>query len=253
MPERGALVIYGRGDSLGNFKFFADDLRTTELASYGEHIEIVNIERRDAFFQLLLKPPIQIKELHIYSHSIGGGLFLGYGDKSLDGERSRIVDFKRGGRANYISVLNVEKGAVLTDDFIRKPYSEYRDKIRANFAPNAKIKIWGCNSGWVGWRYSDEDQNGNSVYDLDASATSYYWRALNEFNSPKPAIAQVFANYFQVPTYGAGSGSSVQVKYKGKWVSSPDFLKVTRRRSVNEADVLRLAPDKGDYNEYQPQ
>ena len=36
MPEKGALVIYGRGGELGNFKFFADDLKTTELAAYGK-------------------------------------------------------------------------------------------------------------------------------------------------------------------------------------------------------------------------
>lgn len=29
MPEQGALIIYGRGEKLGNFKFFADDLLTT--------------------------------------------------------------------------------------------------------------------------------------------------------------------------------------------------------------------------------
>jgi len=253
MPERGALVIYGRGADLGNFKFFADDLRTTELASYGEHIQIVNVERRDAFFELLLKPPLIIQELHIYSHSIGGGLFLGYGDTAFDMARKSIRDERRGGRANYISVLNAEQGSVLTDDLIRAPYAQYRDAIRSKFTPNAKIKIWGCNSGWNGWLYSDKDRSGNYVYDLDAPAESYYWRALNEYNSPKPAVAQAFANYFRVPTYGAGSGSSIQVKYKGRWVSSPDFLKITRRRSVNEADVLRLAPDRGDYNEYQPQ
>ena len=49
MPERGALIIYGRGAELGNFKLFADDLVTTELAGYKEHNKIVNIERRDAF------------------------------------------------------------------------------------------------------------------------------------------------------------------------------------------------------------
>ncbi len=33
MQEEGALVLYGRGAGLGNFKFFADDLVTTELTS----------------------------------------------------------------------------------------------------------------------------------------------------------------------------------------------------------------------------
>src|SRR5262245_65348313 len=93
----------------------------------------------------------------------------------------------------------------------------------------------------------------NYVYDLDAPAETYYWRAIIEFNMPKPSIAQAFANYFQVATYGAGSGSSIQVKYRGRWVSSTQFLKTTHRKSVNEGDVLRLAPDSGDYNEFRPQ
>ena len=216
------------------------------------HIQIRNIERRDAFFQLLLKPPLIIQELHIYSHSVGGGLFLAYGDQSIYDGRNNLTAPRRGGSANYNSVMNAEIGAILTDDFIRPPYSSYRDQIRKNFASNAKIKIWGCNSGYVGWLYSDEDANGNYVYELDAPAKSYYWRALNEQNSPKPAVAQAFADYFNVPTYGAGSGASIQVKYKGEWVASPVFLKATRRRSVGESDVLRLAPDKGVYNEYKP-
>ena len=255
MPEAGALVIYGRGDELGNFKFFADDLRTTELSSYGKHIRIVNVERRDAFFQLLLKPSLVIKELHIYSHSIGGGLYLGYGDEFLAGQRQATMNRHKGGRTPYMEVLNTEQGAVLTDDLIRSPYADYRSRIRANFAPNAKIKIWGCNSGYTNWLYSDYISNTSheTTADPNAPALDYYWRALNEVNTPKPSIAQAFANYFRVRTYGAGSGSSIQVRYKGNWMSSTSFLKVTRHRFVTEADVLRLSPDVGDYNEYRPQ
>ena len=153
---------------------------------------------------------------------------------------------------SYLTVLNTEKGAVLTDDLVRPPYNGYRDKIRANFDTNAKIKIWGCNSGVTDWVYGDPMATGGSTADPNAAAEYYYWRALNELNVPKPSIAQAFADYFRVLTYGAGSGSSIQVRYKGNWMSSPSFLKTTKRRFVNEADVLRLAPDKGDYNEYKP-
>jgi len=251
MPQRGALVIYGRGADLGNFKFFADDLITTELASYGkENTSIKNIERRDAFFDLLLKPPLIIRELHIYSHSIGGGLYLGYKDPALSNERGLVAATTKPG--SYLTVLNTEKGAVLTDDLVRQPYLGYREKIRANFDSNAKIKIWGCNSGITNWTYGDPTASGGSTADPNVAANYYYWRALNELNVPKPSIAQAFADYFRVPTYGAGSGSSIEVKYKGEWVSSTSFLKATRRRFVNEADVLRLAPDKGVYNEYKP-
>lgn len=253
MPDRGALVIYGRGADLGDFKFFADDLEATDLTRYAGHVVKKNIERRDAFFEILRKPPLIIKELHILSHSIGGGLFLGYGDRSLDSGRGAIVDVRRGGRATYTSVLNAEKGSVLTDDLIRSPYAGYRDEIRRYFEKDAKIKIWGCKSGYTNWLYSDQDDDGRPVYDINVPAKQYYWRALNEHNSPKPAVAQAFANYFGRSTYGAGSGSSIQVRYKGKWVPQATFLKSTGRKSVGEADVLRLAPDKGEYNEYKPQ
>lgn len=253
MPNQmGALVIYGRGAELGNLKFFADDLKTTELAKYGDNIQIRNVERRDDFFRLLLKPPIIMRELHIFSHSIGGGLFLGYKDKTLADERSKIVDSKRGGKANYFSVLNVEKGAIFTDDLIRAPYIGYREAIRSRFAADAKIKIWGCNSGVAGWLYGDEDAGGNQVYDINAPAEYYYWRALNEYNLPKPSIAQAFADYFRIPTLGAGSGANIQVLHRGRWMPKPEFLKAARRKSVGEPDVLRLAPDRGDYNEYKP-
>jgi len=256
MPEEGALVVYGRGADLGNFKFFADDLVTTELTSFKrENIVIKNVERRNVFFDLLNNPPFtfKVKEFHIYAHSIGGGLFLAYKDQAVQNLRNGIVAPARGGTASYTSVLNTEIGTIFTDDLIRSPYSGYRTRIRTLFSNNAKIKIWGCNSGVANWVYSDEDSNGNLVYDLNAHANSYYWRALNEFNMPKPSIAQAFANYFQVTTYGATSGSSIQVKYQGRWVSSPEFLRATRRRTVNEQDVLRLAPDRGNYNEYRPQ
>jgi hypothetical protein len=56
--KRRALVMYGRGGSLGNFKFFADDLVTTELSGYPRaDVAIENVERRDAFFAVLNRHP----------------------------------------------------------------------------------------------------------------------------------------------------------------------------------------------------
>lgn len=256
MTDEGALVVYGRGADLGNFKYFADDLVTTELTSFDKkNIVIKNVERRNGFFDLFNNPPFafKLKELHIYSHAFGAGLCLGYKDPALGIARNAFTDLARGGRATYLTVLNTEEGTVFTDDLIRIPYKDYRGKTAPLFSKDAKIKIWGCNSGIVNWTYSDEDRNGNDVYDLDAPASYYYWRALMEQNTPKPSIAQAFANYFQVTTYGATSGSSIQVKYQGSWVASAKFLKTTGRRFVTEKDVLRLGPDKGVYNEYKPQ
>jgi hypothetical protein len=255
MAEEGALVIYGRGADLGNFKFFADDLVTTELTAFKkEDIIIETVERRNGFFDYLKDTAFKfkIKEMHIYSHSYGGALSIGYKDPTIAKSRESFNDTARGGRTNYLNVLNNEVGHIFTDDLIRKPYIDYQTKIRTIFAPNAKIKIWGCNSGIVDWKYSDQDNAGNYVYDIDAPAAYYYWRAINEMNNPKPSIAQAFADYFQISTFGATSGSSIQVKYKGKWIGSPNYLKQTGRRYIVESDVMRLAPDVGDYNEYKP-
>jgi hypothetical protein len=254
MPEEGALVIYGRGGGIGNFKFFADDLVSTELTSIKrQNIVTKNVERRKDFFDLLnMQFAFKLKELHIYTHSIGGGLFLAYGNPSLQEARRMVASQRRGQTATYLRVLDTEAGTIFTDDLIRAPYKDYRTRIRALFSDGAKIKIWGCNSGVSNWVYSDIDTNGNRVTNPNATARFYYWRALNEFNFPKPSIAQAFADYFQVRTYGATSGSSIQVRHRGRWLSSPDFLRTTSRRAVNEQDLLRLAPDRGDYNEYRP-
>ena len=155
-----------------------------------------------------------------------------------------------------MEVLRTEQGGVLTDDLIRPPYSSYRDEIRKNFDKNAKIKIWGCNSGVSNWIYSDptsETDHDAATGDPDAPALYYYWRSLNEINTPKPSIAQAFADYFNVTTYGAGSGSSIQILYKGKWMwADKKNLKAIGRRYVGEADVLRLEPTGGVYYEYKP-
>jgi hypothetical protein len=249
-----ALVIYGRGDSLGNFKFFADDLVSTELSGFDKkNIIIKNIERKNDFFDFLVSHPFaaKIKELHIYSHAFGGGLSLGYGDTSFSFSRQALAGRSRGGSANYLSVLNNEVGTVFSDDLIRTPYLSYRTRIQSLFARDSKIKIWGCNSAIPGWEYSDTFGEAE-IYDINAPADYYYWRALNELNMPKESVAQAFANYFQIKTFGATSGSSIQVKNRGKWQSSPSFLKQTGRKFVTEKDTLRLAPDKGIYNEYQP-
>lgn len=250
MADEGALVMYGRGAELGNFKFFADDLVTTELAAFDKKLIVIkNVERRNLFFDLLRKPPFpfKIKELHIYSHAWGAGLSLGYKDPALDAAINAIISKKKGEKANYLSFLNAYQSTVFTDDFIRAPYKDYKAEIKSNFAPNAKIKIWGCNSGVADWVYNDPDERGNPVYDTDAPASMYFWRALNEMNTPKPALAQAFADYFGIVTYGARSGSSIQIKVKGKWVSSAKV-----GRPVGERDLLRLNPDEGEYYAYQP-
>ena len=126
---------------------------------------------------------------------------------AIDIARIALADRSRGRRATF-----------------SPPYRDYVVNLRPLFSKKAKIKIWGCNSGIGNWIYSDEDERGNQVHDLDAPASYYYWRALNEQNRPTPSIAQAFANYFQVSTYGATSGSSIQVLHQGRWIATPKVL-----------------------------
>jgi hypothetical protein len=107
------------------------------------------------------------------------------------------------------------------------------------------------------WRCSDNYPDGSSVYDptIDVDpvnpAFRYWWRALNTHNVPKPSVAQAIADFFGTPTFGARSGSSIQVLYKEQWVSSTRY-KTSTSKWPGEAQILRLHPDRGDYLEFKP-
>jgi hypothetical protein len=140
--------------------------------------------------------------------------------------------------ATYDRVVVAEVGAVLTDHFLAAPFSSSRSAASAAFSAGASIRLWGCNSGIANWVYSDDSE-------------AYYWRALNERNTPKPAIAQAFADFFNIPCFGAQSGASIQVLHKGVWISSAAYKKSVGRWP-GEPQILRLHPDRGAYVEYKP-
>ena len=256
-----ALIIYGRGDTLGDFKIFSRDLASRLSRGHAaspsgtfpaSRIVQVNIERRVGFFDYLKDPPfrhtMKIKELHVFSHSIGAGLFLSYGDAAVAQLRVQAMQAAAllGRNINYDEAVNAEVGAILVDDFRRAPYAGMRAAIRANFESTAFIKLWGCNSAITGWTYGD-----NGVTDPADTSVPYYWRAFNERNVPKPSVAQAFANYFGLTTYGAAAGSHIEVQHGGAWVSSARY-----RRDVGRwpSGMLqhRLTPDRGSYNAYTP-
>lgn len=261
MAELGALVVYGYGAELGDFKAFADDLKTTDLAKRFKIVEIVNATLRSDFFKVLesFGAKQMIGELHIYTHAWGGGLAFGYKTRVTQENRSRVYQqtIARKRKIQYIEILDTEIGILFTDDLIRSPYNSKQAALRVMLAKDAFIKIWGCNSGVANWRYSDSNVDGSALYDeavqLDPNneAIGYYWRALNRQNTPKPAVAQAIANFFNCPVYGATSGSSVQVQYKGTWISSDGYRKATKRWPT-EAQILRLHPDKGNYKKFDP-
>jgi hypothetical protein len=248
VADEGALIIYGNGAELGNFKFFVDDLATTELnKKYGKNVRSVYVNRGRGLLNELINHDTKkwmIKELHIFSHSIGAGMFLGYHDDTINRLRQATYTKPDGTikRARYEDVVAAEIGSVLTDHLVIPPFSTSKMSARAAFSTkDALIKIWGCNSGVINWVYWDGD---------DPSAP-YYWAALNEKNVPKPALAQAFADYFNQTTYGATSGASIQVFHKGMWKGADVYKKETGKWA-GEPQILRLHPDKGNYAKYVP-
>jgi hypothetical protein len=260
MPDQDiAVLLYGNGADLGNFRFFADDTATEliRLKKFDKStIVITQTMDRASFVAAIKAIPLgqRIKELHVYSHSIGAGLYVGYHEATAAAHRLAAMNLSSGSgtKITYDQVLNAETGGILTDHLIRDPMESDHAILKAKFAPGAMMKLWGCNSGVSGWLYSDRNTPTNSyVTAQDAPADVYYWRALNTQNVPKPSIAQAFADFFGVTVYGAGSGSHIEVQHGGNWITSTKYKEVTGRYA-GEPETLRLHPDAGDYNGFSP-
>jgi hypothetical protein len=241
----------GRGGELGNFEIFAQSL-AKKLRSPSRKVVLQNVERRASFFDYLYAPPFahadKIIELHVFAHSIGGGLFLAYGDPTV--ALGRVATFDKaqalGRRVTYDEVLAAEYGSILTDDLVRPPFDGMRGAIDARFDANATAKLWGCNSAIRGWVYSD-----NGVTDAASTAVPYYWRALNERRVPKPSVAQALATYLKRTVYGASSGSHIEVLHNGHWITSERY-RTGLGRWPSGSLVHRLSPDRGSYDPYVP-
>lgn len=250
-----AVVLYGNGAELGNFKFFADDLITTEGLSKKFAKSRIVVQRtvlRDELFKALLdQPDGSIKELHIFSHSIGAGLYPGYHDAAANASRNSAFAAAAGSSVNiqYMAVLNAEIGAVLTDHLVVAPFNKDRTAMQRKFAKGAVAKLWGCNAGVDNWVYSDPSGT-LMITDPNADADFYYWRALNTQNVPKPSISQALADFWGISVYGAKSGAHIEVFYQKHWMTSSQY-KAETKHWPGSAQVLRLQPDKGAYVEYQ--
>jgi hypothetical protein len=122
--DTGALVLYGRGADFGSFKPFVDDFITTELGTRipKARIEVKNTERWKDFWEALgsFGQRFNIAELHIFSHSYGAGLSLGYKDPALQMERGAMLDTATmaGRKVTAQEVLATEKGIIFTDDLV---------------------------------------------------------------------------------------------------------------------------------------
>lgn len=241
----GAAILYGRGGSLGNFKVFADSLKKRLTTTYGNRIVSKNVERRDAFFQFFQFPGVsyKLREVHIFSHSVGAGLFLAYGDSVMASRRNAAYDkaSKKGRKVTYNEVLAAEAGTVFTDNLITKK----RSGGSTHLTSDATVKVWGCNAGIANWVYSDDDPS------------VYYWQALNTMNTPKPSIAQALASFFGRSVSAATSGSHIEVKHKQKGDKNMKWVKTSTyksRHGVWPSGALphRLHPDVGVYREFKP-
>jgi hypothetical protein len=257
--EEVAVILYGNGADLGNFRFFADDT-SAELIKLKKftrtHILIQETLNRASFFSTLSTIPtaFKIRELHVYSHSIGGGLYVGYHEPTASAVRAAAItrSLGRATKITYDEVLNAEVGGILSDHLVQDPLLRDKAAFRGKFAAGAFMKLWGCNSGVTGWVYTDYDTASHSyVSDQNASADYYYWRALNTRNIPKPSIAQALANYFGITVYGAGSGSHIEVQRGGAWITSNKYKQATGHWP-GAPQTLRLHPDRGSYNEFKP-
>ncbi len=230
------LILYGLGAELGNFNLFAESLKRKLANTYEEsEIQIHKTANRNEFINELVNTTLfDITELHIFSHSFGGGLALGYHDQNLNSDRAKMI--ANNPNYSYDDVVNHEIGCLLTDHLDFFLLSE-KKAIQSNLSNATTIKIWGCNSGISNWTYSGE-----------------YWKKLNDKNTPKPSIAKSLASYTGKSVYGAESGSHVEYKIKGTWVSGFDYTKIFGKKipSFKEYTEIRLHPDKGSYKEFTP-
>src|SRR5689334_5955755 len=126
--EQVAVILYGFAADLGNFRLFADDLlaERIRLKKFTKtHVMIKETLSRDAFFDTLSTIPsaFKIKELHGCSHSIGGGLYVGYHEPAATRTREAAAmhAITKGTKITYDEVLNAEIGGILSDHLLRDP------------------------------------------------------------------------------------------------------------------------------------
>lgn len=254
--SKNIVIVYGRGHDW-NFKVFADSLKKKiRVADPKAKVTIKEIVNDTKFVDYLKNWPVTelIDELHIFSHAIGAGLYLGYGDPTIGAARNRMLTMAttRRTKLTYDEVRKTESGGILTDDLHYTPFSTNKTTLQGKFSATGLVKLWGCNSAISGWQYSDPDASGNPIYDpANTTASYYYWRALSTNHSPKPSIAEALAKFFNVSVYGASSGSHIEVYHRGRWVTTSAYK--TQFGSYPPGTMPhRLHPDRGTYHEFKP-
>jgi len=233
---KSALICYGNGAELGDFSLFAKYLKKNLTNKYlDSNIKILRTYNRNELVDEIANCGLsEIAEFHIFSHAIGAGLFLGYHDSTYSTQRSTFLSSNSA--PTYEEVVDNEIGSLLTDHLITT-YALSQPVIKSVFTNLEFAKLWGCNSGVSNWIYDGTDP---------------YWGALNTKNNPKPSIAQCLSTFIDKPVYGATSGSHIEYKIGGKWISGYDYKRKFKKTYPNKYEDIRLHPDRGDYVEYTP-
>src|SRR5438876_3984698 len=145
--EEVAVILYGFGADLGNFRLFADDLLADliRLKKFTRtHVMIQETLSRAAFMDTLSTIPsaFKIRELHVFSHSIGGGLYVGYHEPAATSAREAAAmhAIAKNTKITYDEVLNAEIGGILSDHLLRDPLVRDKNALRAKFAAGAFMK-----------------------------------------------------------------------------------------------------------------
>lgn len=127
--------------------------KTVCIKSCKKYTKIVlkYVNRDSTFFNVInsVNKNDKIEELHVFSHSISAGLFLGYKDPAIAARRKAIwlVADKAKRKVAYLEAVRTEVGAVQTNGFYIGAITARKAKLQSKFGASAFIKIWGCNSG----------------------------------------------------------------------------------------------------------
>ena len=149
-----ALVLYGNGGHLGAFKAFVDSLVRGTLAARfpANSIVIKNTITRDQVFQAISEQTAgSIQELHIFCHSIGGGLYPGYEVSNQDELRNQIAyraGIKENRKVTYEEALNAEVGGILTDHLLVGPLVDQKQPFSQNLRKGPQLNSGAAIPAW---------------------------------------------------------------------------------------------------------
>jgi hypothetical protein len=174
----------------------------------------IKIDNGGDMMKLLMKKRVgekRIKELHIFSHSWFSGLSLNYGGTAKPSDLKSLEEIYGKNVKEHIGSddYNEFKETQIRISNFHYLTKEQQKTLMKNFAPGARIKMWGCNTG-----------------------------------SGSGGIAQTFANYTRAATYGSPSGTDFKVYVKGEWIKYNKEVQKKYGRLVRQCKIpFMMFPD----------